>query len=202
MSLILTPVQTSNGTFYRRKLGDNSNFNWFTCGCPVKDKKNNYVLRLSEKVQFYDTESGLTYKAKDDGCNLLLISNVHNKKKYSWLGKHCSDDTEQLSSTCSLLEHTESAYKYASRIGYCGVAYKSDTCTGFPDLICEGSVVIIDKKYMKRIRTCSYVTYAKNHRSYLKKVIPDFPSATQLNTLNDGELSKKLRELIFAQRKV
>ena len=199
MSLTLTPVQHI-GEFYQRKIGSPSKFNWFSCGCPIKDDKGNFIVKLNEDALFFDIITGNTYQMKDVDCPIILANNSNNKHKIRWLGKWCVDNTEKLSSECSLLKHIHTTYRPAKKLGYCGVGYETDMCTGYPDLICEGSVIIIDNKKVKRVKQCPYIKYAIEHYKCLSKVIKDFPSLQVLKDSKGGQLSLSLRQVIFENK--
>ena len=167
------PVYRNKWKFYASYvIKDKSlfNFNWFSCGCPVYDKNNNKIIKVSRYNRFFDVTTGISYYAKYDDleekqCELIMIDNI--------------GDTRMIDD-------------------YCGFAFEKDESNIYKrDLIDENVSLCFKKSTLKESKSCPYIEYAQSHEDYLRKKIPNFPSSKTLKNAKPGELSLKLRNKLM-----
>lgn len=153
---------------WRRNIGDladpaDKTFNWFLCSKRYKDPETGlYVAEIASGTKFYEEESGHTFVVPLEPKIKVLID-----------------------------ESVSDLERVAKEKGYQGIALMGQCNLSNPDafFIChdvkfgffEDSIVISKKE-----RFCDIIDYSKRHSKCIQRVIPDFPTAEEI----DGAVEK------------
>lgn len=171
------------------KQKSNDKFNWFEFSSRVYDSNLElYYINLPSGIQFFCPNDGKTLMMKNKNSKLLILNDKNNKLKFKNL----------------VYEEQRAKMKtYLSNLGFDGYVaitkYNSYANSNTPLLqrlqfmIINENLEELKENYPKK---CFFVLYSKKFNSFLKNVILDFPSCSEIDQMyQDLGCSKTSLEL-------
>ncbi len=150
-------------------------FNWFQCSKKVYDENIGYIIKISPHVQFFNEETGKTYKATglSSGRARLLIT---DKSKEGVIGKIA---------------------ERAVKNGLDGAALELDK-ESMGDLICN-AIFVFKLGILKEISSprCKIISYAKRNNSSIRVTVENFPTCKEIDSALEKYSCKDVSKVLY-----
>lgn len=158
------------------KQRDSDQFNWFEFSTRVYDNDLElYYIYLPSNVQFFCPHDGKTLTLKNSKSKILILNDPNNKIKFKKL----------------VYEEQRAKMKdYLKNLGFNGYVviteYNSYVNQNTPLLkrlqfmIINDNVEELKENYPKK---CFFVLYSKKFNTFLKNIIPSFPSCDEIDRM-------------------
>lgn len=177
-------------------------FNWFVCGQRIYDALSGlYYLNVSNIIQFYEEDTGLTYTAKGkQNVRLVILSDSYNKgvlcSRYGILCG-CNSKRDVLSTECNLVsskENIRSNFALSRKMGFDGFVVKHDALKKklncYDNPVCQNATFHFEKTTLVPVENasrCFMVNYSKKNNECIRATFPDFPSVSQIDEMVQRE---------------